>query len=48
MFGFWIYIGFEVNFVNKSDIMDMFSFIENIEWEVVRVDVMNVVNYYGD
>lgn len=48
VFGFWIYMGFEVNFVNKSDIMDMFSFIENIEWEVVRVDVMNVVNYYGD
>lgn len=48
MFGSWIYTGSEVNLVNKSDTMDMSSFIENTEWEVVRADAMNVVNYYGD
>lgn len=28
--------------------MDMSSFIENTEWEVIGADAMNVVNYYGD
>lgn len=48
VFGSWIYTGSEVNIVNKSNTMDMSSFIENTEWEVIGADAMNVVNYYGD
>lgn len=48
VFGSWIYTRSEVNIVNKSDTMDMSSFIENTEWEVIKADAMNVVNYYGD
>lgn len=48
VFSSWIYTRSEVNIVNKSDTMDMSSFIENTEWEVIKADAMNVVNYYGD
>lgn len=48
VFGSWIYTGFEVNIVNKSNTMDMSSFIENTEWKVIGADAMKVVNYYGD
>ena len=45
-FGSWTYDGFQVDITNRSDKVDLSNYVNNGEWELVRVATERNVVYY--
>lgn len=46
-FGSWAYHGWELNITNSSDTGDLSSYVQNVEWDVVRLPVIRHEISYG-